>query len=47
MYVNKKSLQKTIIKETSTIKDCVNSLNVSGLQIANVVNDARINWNYY
>jgi len=40
MYVNKKSLQKTIIKETSTIKDCVNSLNVSGLQIANVVNDA-------
>ena len=39
MFVSKKSLQKTFIKEISTIKDCVYSLNASGLQIANVVND--------
>ena len=39
MYINKKSLQKTFIKKNSTIKDCVNSLNVSGLQIVNVINE--------
>jgi dTDP-glucose pyrophosphorylase len=39
MFVSKKSLQKTFIKEISTIKDCVYSLNASSLQIANVVND--------
>ena len=37
MYINKKSFKKTIVYEKSTIRDCVKSLNASGMQIVNVV----------
>ena len=41
MFVNKLSLIKTIIKINSIIKDCAESLNHSGLQIINVVDNDK------
>lgn len=41
MFVNKRSLIKTIIKINSTIKNCAESLNYSGLQIVNVVDNNK------